>query len=97
MNGAVLATIAAMAAATAATRLAGLIVPARWTEAGRLGAAFRALPVAVLSAIVAPTALATGWLESVATLVTLAAALRLPLAGTVVVGVATAALLRAFF
>lgn len=95
MNGTVLAAVAAMAAATAATRLAGLIVPARWTEEGRLGAAFRALPVAVLSAIIAPTVLATGWVETAAALVTLVAALRLPLVATVLVGVVAAAGLRA--
>lgn len=95
MNGTVLAAVAAMAAATAATRLAGLIVPARWTEEGRLGAAFRALPVAVLSAIIAPTVLATGWVETAAALVTIVAALRLPLVATVLVGVVAAAGLRA--
>lgn len=95
MNGTVLAAVAAMAAATAATRLAGLIVPARWTEEGRLGAAFRALPVAVLSAIIALTVLATGWVETAAALVTLVAALRLPLVATVLVGVVAAAGLRA--
>lgn len=97
MNGQVLATVAAMAVATAATRLAGLIVPARWTEAGRLGAAFRALPVAVLSAIIAPTVMATGWIETAAALVTILAALRLPLIATVVIGVVAAAGLRALF
>lgn len=95
MNGTVLAAVAAMAVATAATRLAGLIVPARWTEEGRLGAAFRALPVAVLSAIVAPTVLATGWIETAAALATVVAALRLPLVATVLVGVVAAAGLRA--
>lgn len=97
MNGTVLTAIAAMALATAATRLAGLVVPARWTEQGRLGAAFRALPVAVLSAIVAPTVLATGWIETAAAAVTLIAALRLPLVATVLVGVVAAAGLRAIF
>lgn len=97
MNGTVLTAIAAMALATAATRLAGLVVPARWTERGRLGAAFRALPVAVLSAIVAPTVLATGWIETAAAAVTLIAALRLPLVATVLVGVVAAAGLRAIF
>ena len=95
MTGTVLAAVAAMAVATAATRLAGLIVPARWTEQGRLGAAFRALPVAVLSAIIAPTVLATGWIETAAALATVVAALRLPLVATVLVGVVAAAGLRA--
>jgi uncharacterized membrane protein len=86
-----------MAVATAATRLAGLVVPARWTEAGRLGAAFRALPVAVLSAIIAPTVIATGWIETAAAVVTILAALRLPLVATVIIGVVAAAGLRALF
>lgn len=97
MNATVLATVAAMAVATAATRLAGLVVPARWTEAGRLGAAFRALPVAVLSAIIAPTVIATGWIETAAAVVTILAALRLPLVATVIIGVVAAAGLRALF
>jgi uncharacterized membrane protein len=97
MNATVLATVAAMAAATAATRLAGLVVPVRWTEEGRLGAAFRALPVAVLSAIIAPTVIATGWIETAAAVVTILAALRLPLVVTVIIGVVAAAGLRALF
>jgi uncharacterized membrane protein len=97
VNATVLATVAAMAAATAATRLAGLVVPARWTEEGRLGAAFRALPVAVLSAIIAPTVIATGWIETAAAVVTILTALRLPLVATVIIGVVAAAGLRALF
>lgn len=96
MNGSVVTAIVLMALATAATRLAGLLVPARWTEAGRLGAAFRALPVVVLTAVVAPTILVTGWHETAAAAVTVLAALRLPLVATVVIGVATVVLLRAF-
>jgi uncharacterized membrane protein len=88
--------VAVMAAVTVATRLAGLLVPARWTERGRIGAAFRALPMAVLSAVVAPAVLATGWRETAAAVAAaLSAALGLPLVATVVVGVASVVALRA--
>lgn len=91
----VLATILAMAAVTAATRLAGLFVPAGFARGGRLKAAFQAMPVAVLASIIAPTVLATGWAESLAALLAMVAAWRLPLIVVVVVGVVAAAAFRA--
>jgi uncharacterized membrane protein len=95
MSPDVLATIVAMAVVTAATRLAGLFVPAGFARGGRLKAAFQAMPVAVLAAIIAPTVLATGWAESLAALLAMLAAWRLPLIAVVVVGVVAAAALRA--
>jgi len=90
-----LAAIAAMSLATIATRFAGLIVPAGFARRGRLGAAFEAMPIAVLAAIIAPTVLATGWPETAAALITLIVAWRSPLIAVVIAGVVSAAGLRA--
>ncbi len=95
MNPDVLITIAAMAVATAATRFAGLFVPAGFARHGRLKAAFQAMPVAVLAAIIAPGVLAAGWAEALAALLVTLVAWRLPLIAAVVVGVVAAAGLRA--
>ena len=86
--------ILAMAGVTYATRLAGLVLADRLGLSGRAKAAFDAIPPAVLVAVIAPTALATGWQETVAAAVTAFAAIRLPLLGTVAVGVVTIVLLR---
>jgi uncharacterized membrane protein len=48
----------------------------------------------VLVAVIAPTALTTGWAEAFAAAITALAAFRLPLLGTVFVGVASVVLLR---
>lgn len=95
MSPDVLAAIAAMAVATVATRLAGLFVPAGFARRGRLKAAFEAMPVAVLVAIVAPAVLATGWAETLAGLLVMLAAWRLPLIAVVATGILAAAILRA--
>ena len=50
-------------------------------------AAFDAIPPAVLIAVIAPSAMATGWAETAAAAVTALAATRLPLLGVVAVGV----------
>ncbi len=86
--------ILAMAAVTYVTRIAGLFVADRLVLTGRAKAAFDAIPPAVLVAVIAPTALTTGWAETGAALITAAAALRLPLLGTVAVGVASVVVLR---
>jgi uncharacterized membrane protein len=89
-----LAAIVAMAAVTYATRIAGLFIAHRPVLRGRAKAAFDAIPPAVLVAVIAPSALATGWPETVAALVTAIAATRLPLLGTIAVGVVAVVLLR---
>lgn len=91
----ILLAVAAMAAATAATRLAGLFVPRGFARSGRLKAAFEAMPVAVLSAIIGPTVLATGWSETLAALLVFLVALRGSLVWVVIVGIGAAAALRA--
>jgi uncharacterized membrane protein len=78
------------------TRVAGLIFADRLVLTGRAKAAFEAIPPAVLVAVIAPSALATGWHETLAAAVTAVAATRLPLLPTIAVGVAAIVLLRRF-
>jgi uncharacterized membrane protein len=90
-----LAAIVAMAAVTYLTRIAGLFVAGRLALSGRAKAAFDAIPPAVLVAVIAPSALATGWPETAAAALAAVAATRLPLLGTVAVGVVAVVVLRA--
>ncbi|KAB0267016.1 AzlD family protein [Microvirga brassicacearum] len=90
-----LLAILAMAVATYVTRIAGLFVADRLVLSGRAQAAFNAIPPAVLVAVIAPTALTTGWAEAIATLITALVATRLPLLATILVGVVSVVLLRA--
>jgi uncharacterized membrane protein len=89
-----LTAILAMAAVTYVTRIAGLFVADRLVLTGRAKAAFDAIPPAVLVAVIAPTALTTGWAEAVAAAITTVVAFRLPLLGTVAVGVVAVVVLR---
>ena len=95
LDGATLAAILLMAAITYATRIAGLLFADRLVLSGRARAAFEAIPPAVLTAVIAPTALATGWRETLAAAVAVLAATRLPLLGTIAAGVGTVVALRA--
>ncbi len=90
-----LAAILAMMAATVFTRLFGALLIGRLTLSANAEKALKTVPPAVLMAVVAPTALATGIAETVACGVTALAALRLPLLPAAAAGVATVALLRA--
>ena len=84
-----------MAAATYATRAAGLYLMRGVTVEGRLKTALDALPPAILMAVIAPTILATGLAETCAAAITAGAAmLRLPLAVTILTGVISVVLLR---
>ncbi|MBX5240802.1 AzlD family protein [Rhizobium sp. NLR22b] len=87
--------ILTMAAATVFTRVSGLILIRHVETDERRTTAIEAIPPAVLMAVIAPTAFATGWAETLACAATAIAARRLPMLATVVVGVATVALLRA--
>ncbi len=89
-----LAAILAMALVTYATRIAGLFVADRLVLTGRAKAAFDAIPPAVLVAVIAPTALTTGWAETIAAAITMLAATRLPLLATIAAGVAAVVALR---
>lgn len=92
-----LIAIVMMSIATYLTRIAGLLLPADLKLSPRARAAFDAIPPAVLVAVIAPTAIATGWRESVAAIACIIAATRLPLLGVVAVGVAAIVALRALF
>jgi uncharacterized membrane protein len=89
-----LAAILAMALVTYGTRVAGLLFADRLVLTGRAKAAFDAIPPAVLVAVIAPSALTTGWPETIAAAITIVAATRLPLLATIVVGVAAVVALR---
>ena len=89
-----LLAIIAMAVVTYFTRVAGLFVADRLVLTGRAKAAFDAIPPAVLVAVIAPTALTTGWAEAAAAAITAMAAFRLPLLATVAVGVVSVVALR---
>lgn len=90
-----LLAILAMAAATILTRVSGLVLIQHVKLSHRARQALEAIPPAVLMAVVAPTALATGIAETVACVITALAALRLPLLAATAVGVVCVALLRA--
>lgn len=89
-----LLAILAMAMVTYFTRVAGLLVADRLALTGRAKAAFDAIPPAVLVAVIAPTALTTGWAEAIAAAITAVVAFRLPLLATVAVGVVAVVVLR---
>lgn len=91
---ATLTAILGMAAITFACRISGLILGHRFRPTGRLRAAFDAIPPAVLTAVIAPTVLVTGWPETLAGGVAILAALRLPMLATIVLGVAAVVVLR---
>jgi uncharacterized membrane protein len=95
IDPATLATILGMAVVTYLTRVSGLLLAGHLGLSGRAKAAFEAIPPAVLIAVIAPTALATGWPETAAAAITMLAALRLPLLATIAVGVASVVALRA--
>jgi uncharacterized membrane protein len=90
-----LVAILVMAVITYLTRIAGIFVAGRLALHGRAKAAFDAIPPAVLVAVIAPMALATGWRETLAALLTAIAATRLPLLGTIATGVVAVVVLRA--
>ena len=93
----VFAAIAAMALSTYATRVAGYWLVRRTAVRGRLAGALEAVPGAVLTAIIAPMAFATGPAETLAALATVLLALRLPLIVAVAGGCLAVVALRALF
>ncbi|NVD38326.1 AzlD domain-containing protein [Ensifer sp. HO-A22] len=89
-----LLAIVAMAIATVATRIGGLVLIRFVTIGETQRRALEAIPPAVLMAVIAPTALVTGPAETIATVVTALVAVRLPLLAAVAAGVVTVAILR---
>ena len=87
--------ILGMGLATYATRLSGFYLLRGVNLSGPMKAALDALPPAVLMAVIAPVILATGRAETLAAAITAVAAfLRLPLAGTILVGIVSVVVLR---
>jgi uncharacterized membrane protein len=86
--------ILAMAVATYATRIGGMLLGGYLPNTGRVRQALDALPGAVLTAVIAPAVIA-GSAEMIAAALTLLAALRLPMIVAVLVGMGSVAILRA--
>ncbi|WP_333825106.1 AzlD family protein [Pinisolibacter sp.] len=91
---ATLLAILGMAAVTFGCRISGLLLGPRFRPTGRLRAAFDAIPPAVLTAVIAPTVLVTGWPETLAAAATIVAAFRAPMLATIVTGVVAVVALR---
>jgi uncharacterized membrane protein len=90
-----LGAIIAMALATFATRYSGMLLLKGIKIEGRLRTALDAVPPAILTGIIAPAILTTGIAESIASVITIGAAmLRLPLLAVIAVGVASVVVLR---
>ncbi len=81
---------------TYAMRIGGYLVLARFEHLDpRIEAALDAVPAAVITALVAPVVLATGAAETIAAIVTIAAALRLSIMPTLLIAAVTVSVLRA--
>ena len=76
------------------TRVAGLYLVRFFNVRGRTKAALDAMPPAILMAVIAPVAFATGLAETAATAITAVAALRFPLIVAVIIGVLSVVALR---
>jgi uncharacterized membrane protein len=87
--------IFAMATATILTRVSGVFLLRYLSIGEQTRQALDAIPPAVLMAVIAPTALATGWAETIACAITALAAMRLPLLVCVIIGVVSVVALRA--
>ena len=87
--------ILAMAVATVLPRVSGVFLLRYLSIGEQTREALDAIPPAVLMAVIAPTAFATGWAETIACGLTALAATRLPLLACVISGVASVVALRA--
>jgi uncharacterized membrane protein len=94
IDGTHLAAILAMALATYGTRVGGLWLARIFRPGRATQAALDAVPVAVLTAVIAPALARGGLADAGAAVVTVAAACTLPLLPAVVAGVVTAVVLR---
>ena len=97
LDPATLLAIAGMAIVTYLNRLSGLVLVRFVRLEGRTKAALDALPPAILMAVIAPMALTRGPAETTAAVITVIAALRLPLIAAVAIGVASVVALRHLF
>ena len=83
-----------MAVVTSATRFSGYWALGRRRLSARTESVLAAVPASVLTAIVAPMVLATGFSESLAALITIALAWRFPTLVAIAGGVARVVVLR---
>ncbi|WNJ88626.1 AzlD family protein [Bosea sp. 685] len=86
--------IIGMAIVTYATRIGGLFFADKLQFKGKAKAAFDEIPAAVLVSVIAPAVLTTGPAETIAALITILCARRLPLIAVVIVGVVAVVVLR---
>ena len=93
MSGPTILAIAAMMVATYATRISGFLVGHWLPASGPVRRAFDALPVAVLSALIAPVIL-SGRAELAGAVVAAALAVRAPMLVALAGGIVTVALVR---
>jgi uncharacterized membrane protein len=88
--------ILALGVATYGTRIAGHLVLSRFERLNpHVEAALDAVPIAVITALVAPAVLARSYADAIAAALTIVAALKLPILPTLVIGAATVSVLRA--
>ncbi len=86
--------IVGMAAVTVLTRFTGYWILGNYRLSARTQSILEAVPVSVLTAIIAPMVLATGPAETLAAVVTLLAAWRLPTLVAIICGVVSVVVLR---
>ena len=86
--------IIGMAFVTILTRVSGFVLACSFSIEGRTKAALEAVPGSVLIAIIVPTVFATGPAETIASLITLILASRLPFILAVFGGVGAVVVLR---
>lgn len=87
--------ILALGLATYGTRVGGYLVLSRFEKLNpRVAAALDAVPIAVITALVTPAVLARSYADVIAALITIVAALKLPILPTLVTGAAAVSVLR---
>ncbi len=92
----VLLAIIGMSLVTILTRVSGFVLARSFAIEGRTKAALEAVPGSILIAIIVPTVFTTGPAETIASLITLVLASRLPFILAVFGGIGSVVLLRAF-
>jgi uncharacterized membrane protein len=87
-------TILGMGAVTYATRIGGYLLLRRFPVRGRIKAGLEAVPIAILTAIIAPAALAAGPADALAAVITVLLTLRFPVVVSMIGGIGSAVVLR---
>ena len=88
--------ILALGVATYGTRVAGYLILSRFeTLDPRVEAALDAVPAAVITALVTPAVLASSWADAIAAVITIIAALKLPVIPVLLIAAVSVTALRA--